>query len=83
MKSLTKGQSTQKATAALLITRSELKEWVEEELKELTDEMPLDSAIEDLVDKLALHFGNDLGQWVADNLKSFFSREDVLKVVEA
>ncbi len=44
--------------------------------------MPPDSAIENLVDKLAQHFGNDLGQWEADNLKSFFNRDDVLKVVE-
>ncbi len=68
--------------AVVLITRSELREFVKEELKELTDEMPSDSVIEDLVDKLAQHFCNDLGQWVADNLKSFFSRDDVLKVIE-
>ncbi len=47
--------------AAVLIMRSELREWVEEELKELVDEMPPDSAIENLADKLAQHFGNDLG----------------------
>ncbi len=69
-------------SAAVLIMRSELREWVEEELKELMDEMPPDSVVENLVDKLAQHFGNDLGQWEADNLKSFFNRDDVLKVVE-
>lgn len=69
--------------AAVLIMRSELREWVDEELKELMDEKPPDSAVEDLVNKLARHFDNDLGQWEADNLKSFFSRDDVLKVVEA
>ena len=68
--------------AAVLIMRDELKEWIVEELKELIDEMPPDSAVEDLVDKLAQHFGNDLGQWEADNLKSFFNMDDVLKVVE-
>ncbi len=68
--------------AAVLIMRSELRECVVEELKELMDEMPPDSVVEDLVDKLAQHFGNDQGQWVADNLKSFFGRDDVLKVVE-
>lgn len=83
MKSFTDGQSGEKATAAVLITRSQLKEWVEEELKELMDELPPDKVIEDIVDKLTQHFGNDLGQWVADNLKSFFSRDDVLKVVVA
>lgn len=71
-----------KNRAAVLITRDELKEWVMEELEELMDEMPPDSVIEDLVDKLAQHFGNDQGQWIADNMKSFFNRDDVLKVVE-
>ncbi len=71
-----------KNRAIVLITRDELKEWVMEELKELMDEMPHDSVVEDLVDRLAQHFGNDVGQWVADNLKSFFNTDDVLKVVE-
>lgn len=71
-----------KNRAAVLITRDELKEWVMEELEELMDEIPPDSVIEDLVDRLAQHFGNDQGQWIADNLKSFFNRDDVLKVVE-
>lgn len=71
-----------KNRAAVLITRHELKEWVMEELEELIDEIPPDSVIEDLVDRLAQHFGNDQGQWIADNLKSFFNRDDVLKVVE-
>jgi hypothetical protein len=71
-----------KNRAAVLITRDELKEWVMEELEELIDEIPPDSVIEDLVDRLAQHFGNDQGQWIADNLKSFFNRDDVLKVVE-
>jgi hypothetical protein len=71
-----------KNRAAVLITRDELKEWVTEELEELVDEMPPDSVVEDLVDRLAQHFGNDQGQWIADNLKSFFGRDDVLKVVE-
>jgi hypothetical protein len=68
--------------AAVLIMLNELEEWVKEELEELMDEMPPDGVVENLVDKLAQHFGNDLGQWIADNLKSFFNRDDVLKVVE-
>ncbi len=82
MKSFKREEPREKA-AVVLITRSELREFVKEELKELTDEMPSDSVIESLVEKLAQHFTNDLGQWVADNLKSFFSRDDVLKVVES
>ncbi len=68
--------------SAILITHGELKEHIIEELKESKKILPPDGVIEDLVKKLAEHFNNDLSQWETDNLKDFFNRDDVRKVVE-
>ncbi|MFZ2410634.1 MAG: hypothetical protein WAW23_03600 [Candidatus Methanoperedens sp.] len=67
--------------SAVLITQRELRECVVEELKDHFF-MPPDGIIEDLVSKLTEHFDNDLSQWKADNIKDFFNRADILKMVE-
>ncbi|MBE0477627.1 hypothetical protein IBX65_00710 [Candidatus Aerophobetes bacterium] len=59
-----------------MLDRKVVKEFLEEEFKDIELEIPRDISKEALIETFCRYTEDDLYEWLKDNFKSFFNRAD-------